>query len=1000
MKANVHRDNKFVKLFVGLPPSKATPTVTVVVIDKSGSMNEAYRQVKQALEFLTPEEQSSFHFILYNDRAARVSLKEVQASQPGGGTSFSNAFDAVREELLCHVPANTRVQVIFMTDGQLINGENGDALVVGFREFVKDQGLRVTVHSLGFGSCNQPFLDNVSGMGSEAGLFRYASANESLEEAFKDVFALSSVNFGAHEVTLRLSALPDPISLTIDAMFSPTHACAVLHSVVALPSSATKLSHTPAPDEMAEVWVTLPENKQAEPLLLLVSVQPPDTSFQIQCVRASPISTAAELEAAQSLLNKVNVFKAPRSERAQLMAERAEVQADLNAYHSVFSEISRNNLDQASIAARLSAIRHTGTFKKARRVRDMDQRAQRNAKHFEKRRNEIESALEAMHLGLDASRFEAMGDQFTCSLSGDSIAEVMATSKDNFLGFAVQVVRPEHAVDAPSLVIMQSFLSGVYARDDMMLMAKYAIEAGEAAYGGFQDSRQRSLDESIGMFRGPDGMKMNGFLPLFIDEQHFARVKLQVEPLLGFFFTLDPLGYKGDQLIALHAILGSMLVQRANGAFVSEWADWLIEDFAKLCRGLHPLTMDYLRSGAFTSEVRGDLVEDFLRERRFRFKDMLQNPLVIVGWDYAHSAAPLAPILRTLLIEELWRRGFSTLFKHVPPTLPTDSLHALALRCPKRDAETLGNLTTPNDSDIDAKFAMWAKAKLGALSKANTARAVEPKCEGLQSSDVTFESLVVVDYSAEQDTLDAEVEKQLQSIATHVQFLAAYLGEGAVMRGAHLDGHTRWIMVTQAIRFHRNETARQTHQTEYPECLGLTEADAKKVLQVLVDRENENQKLNWNAIVEKRNAFIIAGRTLKAKSLDVFIGRLMACCPTRGGLAWDALVGMLKMGQVMGEPIPKLNEKIRVVLTGKLRTKADEPLKVLANGTAWTWCPLDVAEALREHVGRDQFENIEVDMYGTTGWVYRLSDLPNRHGHSNSHPNPLLTTKFAGFHLP
>ena len=37
-------------------------------------------------------------------------------------------------------------------------------------------------------------------------------------------------------------------------------------------------------------------------------------------------------------------------------------------------------------------------------------------------------------------------------------------------------------------------------------------------------------------------------------------------------------------------------------------------------------------------------------------------------------------------------------------------------------------------------------------------------------------------------------------------------------------------------------------------------------------------------------------------------------------------------------------------------------------------------------------------MRGVSGWVYRESDLPNRHGHCNSHPNPLLTRcRFENF---
>lgn len=89
-------------------------------------------------------------------------------------------------------------------------------------------------------------------------------------------------------------------------------------------------------------------------------------------------------------------------------------------------------------------------------------------------------------------------------------------------------------------------------------------QSPESVHGGF--SVPGSSTETKGYFRGPDGKYMNaclplcipayfsrGYFPVFklteedIDEQHWLRVEAQLEPLLGFFFTLDPLGFRGDQ---------------------------------------------------------------------------------------------------------------------------------------------------------------------------------------------------------------------------------------------------------------------------------------------------------------------------------------------------------------------------------------------------------------------------------------------------------------------
>lgn len=96
---------------------------------------------------------------------------------------------------------------------------------------------------------------------------------------------------------------------------------------------------------------------------------------------------------------------------------------------------------------------------------------------------------------------------------------------------------------------------------------------------------------------------MNACLPLYINDDHWARVSLQIKPVLGYFFTLDPLGFRADQYIALYCILGHMLCLRANGQFVSEWADWLIADFAKLCSAIKPLALQYLKSGGAHTRI-------------------------------------------------------------------------------------------------------------------------------------------------------------------------------------------------------------------------------------------------------------------------------------------------------------------------------------------------------------------------------------------------------------
>merc|ERR1719160_1707498 len=99
-----------------------------------------------------------------------------------------------------------------------------------------------------------------------------------------------------------------------------------------------------------------------------------------------------------------------------------------------------------------------------------------------------------------------------------------------------------------------------------------------------------------------------------------------------------------------------------------------------------------------------------------------------------------------------------------------------------------------------------------------------------------------------------------------------------------------------------------------------------------------------------------------------------------------------------GLPIPQLAEKLRVLLTGKIRLKGQEEERdLLADGSAWVHCPEETARRILEALGEEEFARIEASMHGNWGHVYRLSDIPNRHGHCNSNPNPALTKRFRGF---
>jgi len=174
------------------------------------------------------------------------------------------------------------------------------------------------------------------------------------------------------------------------------------------------------------------------------------------------------------------------------------------------------------------------------------------------------------------------------------------------------------------------------------------------------------------------------------------------------------------------------------------------------------------------------------------------------------------------------------------------------------------------------------------------------------------------------------------------------------------------------------------------------EEGASHIVRLLHERFECSRREKWSACVDRRNALLTAKSMLATTDMDAFAGRCLLSCPTRGGDVFDHLVGLLRAcsDRASAQQVPLLREKVAAILTGRIGD-----WRMLADGSSWVHCPQETARYLKEAVGEESFEQIELAMYGTWGHVYRESDIPNRHGHCNSNPNSNLVERFAGFRL-
>eukprot|EP01104_Vermistella_antarctica_P014791 TRINITY_DN4715_c0_g3_i1.p1 TRINITY_DN4715_c0_g3~~TRINITY_DN4715_c0_g3_i1.p1 ORF type:complete len:1115 (+),score=263.30 TRINITY_DN4715_c0_g3_i1:437-3781(+) len=1046
----------------------------VFVVDNSGSMSSAYAQVKAGLRYIVEScsETTKPEFILYNSTATRVSGEVILNSRVTGCTSFGKAFEAIRNYVLGDTPPQTKVAVVFMTDGHDTATKDLKMEKQLFSTFLQNSQRDVVVHTIGFTqSHSQKFLEEIRLMGTSEGVYRYAEGKDNLAERFHEIFDFLSTTLS---VSVRIPGITKPISVDADLNHDPTTGVDGWTLDVTVPRPTMSSTFTPENSygqDTCDVHV-LVNNKEVCVSLPRVEA---NHMFTIKMVENMEIQSPSDLDRAQQMLSDVNPFKAPKGNRSAVSDARADVQAKLDAYHTLFAQIARGSTTGQNIASQLSSLRHEAKFSKSRRARSMDKRVRANAERVVG----IEQHLSA----LPTPTFEEGGDNhrvadLTCPLSADTFQEVMLDSKNDFMVFALRVTRPEHVIDAPTQLVVEDVRVGTYSHDAFQTASKFSIQqnGGTQAHGGFVQSRPgKSRDplgntttasnasntsnaadadnendvtttDEVGLFKGPDGEMMNACLPLFLSPDHWARVEAQINPILGYFFTLDPLGFKGDQQLAMFSVLGQLINLRANGRFRSEWADYIIGDLTRVCEHLRPKAIKYLLGGNYTGVSRGDILEDFLAGPGGRIQDALPNLMIIIGWEHVIKTAcgtttattntttndnDTATQHRRFLMaftEEFWRRAIARVFRHHTSGESVERTEMLATLILEPEVASVNTSTPATDVEEteaervhcnkplkEKQFGVWAKYKFKELSKKqmeNVRRSCPvagPKVEddttnlAIDHSDATNTARPGAQYDDHPDHYNAAVDRLLHLIRDPIAH-ATGLYDGCVT-GSSFTPRERWLMMIQALQYSSNAIARKAVQNDtYVNTHDAVDDLAAVVRETYSEYKRKKEEKGKEAVTAMV-AWMTAKRIMKSKDPYAFAGRMMVSCPTRGGDVFNNCVKLLCNGVVDGVPIPNLVQKIRLFLTGRLRltttgehtTKSDRP--VLANGEAWIHCTAEVADDLREVVGRDAFATIEVSMHGHWGWVYRMSDLPNRHGYHNSRPNPSLASSFTGFNL-
>ena len=992
------QEKNTVRIKCNIPSKTNKATCQLFVLDYSSSMANEWNQVKSAVSYMLTNSSEEPNFIVYNHAAKKVKGAEVLMINSSGSTSFSEAFKLI-QQFINEQPIKSDVSVIFMTDGEDTSSQDLPGATKFFSAFLKSCRRNVCIHTIGYGkNHSRNFLEGLLSMGTVPGVYRYAEG-QNLDTKFEELFDFLSLT---RKITLTFGK-SKPI--TVDAV----------------------RAEDKEEDEI-DIFVNLTECPDLENYIkddiLTLSIEgneyqlgriKPDEFFTVKVVEEYTITTVEELEVAQKLLATVNPGKVAKTLRRQLLENKLSVQEKLDKYHELFAGIARGLISGTSVTSQINSLRYDHQFSKSRRARAMNKRAAANIDAM----LEIEDKLESLK-PFNHEEISKIG--ITCSLSNQSLTEVLTESKSDIIVFPLRVSRPEHAIDSPTLIEIHKFLIGKYSYQAFQDSIKFAIndKGHQKAIGGFAEQAYKKLDENVGLFRGEDGELVNACLPLYLHPDHWARVKIQIKPILGYFFTLDPLGFKSDQYLGLFMILGTMLCQKANKQFCSEYGDWIIEDFTKVCINLMPAAKKYLRGFEISpGRVRTDFLLDFIELPKCRTKEYVQNIMTIVGWEHCLNYRAQSPEhalkFDYIFTEELWRRNFRDYFRGQPTELINEWLEKLLF--PPEAAltvdETLedlpagaNNASSNAITQNDKLFADYCKFYFKDLRKAKSEEFAKkygndgPNTVGLLDSASTYTPRSLINYEEHAATLDAEVDKILENIKNRNEIFANLLNGTPL--GIGIPGKAKWLMLIQALQYSSNSKMNSACANGiYKNTLeALASENISEFVKEIYDSFEKNRRENWDSHVKRRNDLICAKQVASCNDVFAFTGRMLKFAPTRGGGIFNSIVGILLTGAVDNKPIPLLEKKVRLVMTGKI-TLIDgaEAKSALSGGSSWIHCPTENARRFNELIGPDAWVAIENSMYGTWGWVYRSSDIPNRHGYHNSHPNPSLTSSFRGFNL-
>lgn len=997
------------------------------VLDRSGSMGNDWATILRIIAEIDPPNSEKKQHVkpIYLTYASSCevasSMAALQKTEPDGQTDFVMMLLFLMEQLAsCKAD---KISVVIMTDGaDTVNeGKAIDAAVTQFAGEVQQlKQKNITVHAIGFTSQHDlKMLERLQKSGKQEGVFRYAAHQQQLDEKFMQLF-----DFLETTTTVPITLIGIPVvkkDAKEDKEDKHKHfiTCRTNIECDIDDDDETVYGHTwlTLPDDIDHQdelnWFLLLDNNKQQQIPLPCRKLTP--LMIVRRLAAIPLTTLDEVNKVRSLL-QTNVkpfgMKMKATERKELFEEQALLQQKLDKFYRVLAASIQDKQYNPGVdaVARLRDLRYDAKLSKPRRQRNMDQRAVQNSAKL----RDLDHKLNTLQAQFDPKQFAQIPvEEYMCELSCNNVLEMMQDDPKDVMCLCLTVTRPEHVIDAPTLIVVNSFSPTFCSRSaaEMAILHKVGVAGQEAAHGGFlmqgdNNNKEAPAAAFVGRAREP----INAILPLYINESHWKRVEMLMEPLLGYFFTLDPLGYHPAQILGLYTILGHMLHLMEK----TERERLILREFRSICVKMLPKARAQV--GFAVHQAHGkpeDLLELFLRDPVMRTKAVLPNLHTLLGWMYClHDNDPKVWKGAFLpVVQEAIRRQLNLTYTGATELsiqqILTDLLYGNGNENGKNEGKDNGKENEKEKEQekdnrgkekeaqkrtaLEKKWADWARYKcaLGAVC----ACPYEEDSEYDKELEKEHIDRVVQPIDTKHPTIQEALERLHRSIIMKLKsVLKVFERMGVsfttetvsmdVLRGFYVQG----LLTHKSDDFQRSNT-KQTYYVASDVTAITGYAHAVFVEKAKLERQN----LEYAALARVR-----AQRIVRSKEFMAFIGRMMRYVGSRGGKIWDELV--CGLSDPTQKYIPDHVRKVQVLFWGQVQLGAGNRwYPVFAQGIIWI-PDSNTVQRFRDTIGNDEIIVIENQMRGkATSWVYRESDIRNRHGHSNSHPNPLIAGQFSGF---